>query len=88
MLALLLVTGFLKWMPATGGVGWTGYGGYRTAFLHGKIALALFVFHLAMKLARAPKDEIAAARRPGQIRLAALLGVIVILAACLHRTGL
>lgn len=86
--ALLVVTGLLKWMPATDGVGWFGHGGYRTAFLHGKIVLALLVFHLVLKLARAPRDEIAAARRPGQIRLAALLGVIVILLAVLHRTGL
>ena len=85
---LLLVTGMLKWMPSTDGVGWLGNGGYRTAFLHAKIVLALLVFHFALKLARAPKDEIAAARRPGQTRLAALLGVIVILLATLHRTGL
>jgi uncharacterized membrane protein len=84
---LLLATGLIKWLPATGGVGWLGHGGLRTAFLHGKIALALVVFHLALKLARAPRDSAAAARRPGQVRLAALLGVVVILLASLHRTG-
>ena len=85
--ALLLVTGVLKWMPATGGVGWLGGGGYRTGFLHGKLVLALLVFHLALKLARAPKDQSAASRRPAQIRLAATLGVVVILLATLHRMG-
>src|SRR5262249_20457495 len=29
---LLLGTGLIKWMPATG-IGWLGYGGIRTAFL-------------------------------------------------------
>lgn len=85
---LLLVTGLCKWLPAIGGVGWLGGGGYRTAFLHGKLVLALLVFHFALKLARPPKDEAAAARRPRQVRLAALLGVIVILLATLHRTGI
>lgn len=86
--ALLLVTGLIKWMPFTGGVGWLGHGGARTGFLHSKIVLALVVFHLALKLARPPADALAAARRPAQIKLAALLGVTVILLATLHRTGI
>ena len=39
-------------MPSTGGVGWLGNGGYRTAFLHAKIVLALLVVGL---LARDPR---------------------------------
>jgi uncharacterized membrane protein len=85
---LLLGTGLLKWIPETGGVGWLGYRGYRTAFLHGKIVLALFVFHLALKLTRKPKSEDEATRRPRQARLAAGLGAVVILLAVLHHIGL
>jgi len=85
---LLLITGLAKWIPATGGVGWLGHGGVHTALLHTKILLALFVFHLALKLARSPADAAAAARRPRQVKLAAAVGVVVILLAALHRTGI
>ncbi|MEM7199852.1 MAG: hypothetical protein AAF628_06275 [Planctomycetota bacterium] len=86
-IALLLVTGLIKWAPQTDGVGWLGHRGYRTAFLHGKIGLALVVFHLAASLVREPRDAADAARRPARARLVAGLGLLIIALATLHRTG-
>lgn len=84
---LLLVTGVFRWVPELGGVGWFGAGGIWGIVLVGKIVLALFVFHLATSLARSPKDAAAAAARPSRVRLAALLGVVVVLLGVLHHTA-
>ena len=81
---LLLVTGVFRWVPQLGGVGWFGRGGIWGLLLIAKIVLALFVFHLALSMTRAPKDAAAAAARPAKVRLAALLGMVVVLLAVLH----
>ena len=88
--ALLLVTGLLKTGcrgPAASG--WLGHGGYlhRVPAWQDR-AVALLVFHFAMKLAsRLPKTR--SRRRSGRARSGwqRCLGVIVILSASLHRTG-
>lgn len=84
---LLLITGILKWAPPNG-VGWLGHGGYRTAFLHGKLVIALGIFHFAFALAREPKNDADAARRPRRARIAAIMGIAVVCLAVLHKTGL
>jgi uncharacterized membrane protein len=85
-IALLLLTGLLKWLPATGGVGWLGHGGERTAFLHGKLVLALVVFGLALQLTLPPAQG-EAPRRLRKVRVTAALGLVVVLLAVLHRRG-
>lgn len=84
---LLLVTGVFRWVPQLGGVGWFGAGGIWGLLLIAKIVLALFVFHLALSITRAPKDAAAAAARPARVRLAALLGIVVVLLAVMHHTS-
>lgn len=85
---LLLATGLVKWMPWTG-IGWLGGRGYRTGFLHGKLVLALVVFHLALRhrsQKRLDQDG-ASASSPRLARTAAALGCLIILLAVLHRSG-
>ena len=85
-IGLLLVTGFCKWTPWLGGVGWLGGHGIYTAALHGKLVLALLLFDRALRLTRATRDAAEAAARPRQARWAALLGVSIVLLAIVHRT--
>lgn len=85
--ALLLVTGLLRWMPYTGGVGWKGHGGIRTGFLHAKIFLALVFFHFSVSAAKPARaaDPEAAARRA---LWTAVLGFAIMLLAFLSQWGL
>lgn len=82
---LLLGTGLLKWAPPHG-VGWLGGRGIYTALLHSKLVLALFVFHLAFAITRAPDGGPDLAGRARRAKLAAVLGLVVALNAVLHHT--
>lgn len=85
-IGLLLATGICKWVPWLDGIGWLGGRGIYTATLHGKLVLALFLFHTALQLTRPPSDAAAAAARPRRAQRAALLGVAIVLLAIVHRT--
>ena len=85
-IALLIGTGLTKWAPGTG-VGWIGHGGIRTAFLHGKLVLALVLFHFAIGLTRKPSSPEEATRRPRRARGLAMFSLLIVALAVLHKTG-
>lgn len=86
---LIVITGLLKWAPAswgTGGIGWTGAGGAYAGLLHVKILLGLIALAIVSMAARPTLDLQVAARRTRSTKMALHIGLVVILLGVLHST--